>query len=154
MSEDFVFKMMDRAQMNILKYAENVSEEAKMTIPEGFNNNLHWNLGHILAVSDRVVYGLSGREPVLPAAYKTYFAPGTRPSEWQGEPPAWDELIEELRQLPQRFRDSFAGKQNEPLADTNNFAKAETLGDLLMLNVSHMNQHAGFMNALARLNQA
>ncbi|CAM3465836.1 MULTISPECIES: DinB family protein [Saccharibacillus] len=151
MTDEFVFKLMDRAQAGILKYAESASEESRSTIPEGFSNNLHWNLGHILAVSDRVVNGLSGREPVLPAAYATYFAPGTRPSEWQGEPPAWDELIEQLRTLPQRFRDSYAGKQGEPLANTDNFAKAETLGDLLLLNVSHMNQHLGIMNALTRV---
>ncbi|WP_172193655.1 DinB family protein [Saccharibacillus qingshengii] len=154
MTDDFVFKLMDRAQTGILKYAESVSKEARTVIPQGFNNHLYWNLGHILAVSDRVVYGLSGREPVLPSAYATFFAPGTRPSDWQGEPPAWDELIEEMRRLPQRFRESFAGKQGEALASLDNFAKAETLGDLLMLNVTHMNQHMGVMNALARISRS
>ncbi|NGZ74739.1 DinB family protein [Saccharibacillus alkalitolerans] len=151
MTDVYVFKLMDRVQGVILKYAENVSEEARTVVPEGFNNNLHWQLGHIITVSDRVVNGLSGRQPLLPAAYTTFFAPGTKPADWQGEPPAWEELIEAIRELPQRFRDAYADKLDEPLANTDNFAKAETLGDLVMLNVGHMNQHAGMINAMTRV---
>ncbi|GGO01642.1 DinB family protein [Saccharibacillus kuerlensis] len=151
MTEAFVFKLMDRAQASILKYLEDVPEEARKTIPEGFNNNLHWQLGHILAISDRVVNTFSGRELVFPETYAVYFAARTKPAEWQGEPPAWDELIGELEQLPARFREAYADKLDEPLANLDNFAKAETLGDLLTLNVAHMNQHMGIINALTRI---
>lgn len=150
MTDAFVFKMTDRAQAQILKYLEGVPEDARTFVPEGFANHLHWQLGHIVAVADRVVNGLSGRQPVLPSAYATYFAPGTKPAEWEGEPPAWDELIARLQELPQQFREAYAGKLDEKLANQENFAKAETLGDLVALNAGHMQHHSGFINALAR----
>lgn len=151
MTDAFAFKTTERAQAQILKYLESVPEDARTIVPPGFSNNLHWQLGHILTVSDRVVNGLSGRQPVLPEAYATYFAPGTKPADWQGEPPAWEELIESLRGLPQRFRDAYDGKLDEELANKENFAKADTLGDLVALNAGHMQHHGGFINALARV---
>ncbi len=154
MTEAFAFKMTDRAQAQVLKYLEGVPDEARQVIPPGFSNNLHWQLGHILAVADRVVNGLSGRQPVLPAAYAAYFAPGTKPAEWEGEPPAWDELVAELQKLPQRFREAYDGCLDEELANKENFAKAVTLGDLVALNAGHMQHHAGFINALARVVRA
>ncbi|WP_037288118.1 DinB family protein [Saccharibacillus sacchari] len=150
MTDAFAFKMTDRAQAQILKYVEGISEEARTVVPAGFSNHLHWQLGHIVAVADRVVNGLSGRRSVLPAAYATYFAPGTKPAEWEGEPPAWEELLIRLEELPQQFRDAYAGKLDEKLTNRENFAKAETLGDLVTLNAGHMQHHSGFINALAR----
>lgn len=150
MTDAFAFKMTDRAQAQIFKYLEGVSEDARTIVPAGFSNHLHWQLGHIIAVADRVVNGLSGRQPVLPSAYATYFAPGTKPAEWSGEPPAWEELVTRLQELPQQLRDAYAGKLDEKLPNPDNFAKAETLGDLVTLNAGHMQHHAGFINALAR----
>ncbi|MCQ4085413.1 DinB family protein [Saccharibacillus sp. JS10] len=150
MTEAFVFKMTDRAGAQALKYLEGVSEEARTQMPAGYSNNLHWQLGHILTVADRVVNGLSGRQPVYPDTYTTFFGPGTKPADWQGEPPAWDELVANLQSLPQRFREEYEGKFDEGLANKENFAKAETLGDLLWLNAGHMQHHGGFINALAR----
>ncbi|MDO3412295.1 DinB family protein [Saccharibacillus sp. CPCC 101409] len=151
MTNAFVFKLMDRAVNALLKILEDVPENARGIVPDRFNNNLHWQVGHIVTVADRVVNGLSGRTPVFPQEYPAFFAPGTKPADWQGEAPAWDELVAELRGLPDRFRADFGDKPDEPLANPDNFAKAETLGDLLMLNVSHMNNHLGMVNAMARI---
>lgn len=150
MADAFAFKMTDRAQAQILKYLEGISEETRTIVPEGFSNHLHWQLGHVITVADRVVNGLSGRRPVLPEAYAAYFAPGSKPAEWDGEPPAWEELMTRLQELPQQFRDAYAGKLDEKLANQENFAKAQTLGDLVTLNAGHMQHHSGFINALAR----
>ena len=39
---------------------QNLSIELMNKIPEGYNNNLIWNFGHIIAVQQGLCYGLAG----------------------------------------------------------------------------------------------
>lgn len=41
------FKQLDSYRSDILGVLENVTKEEAEIIPQGFHNNIHWNLGHI-----------------------------------------------------------------------------------------------------------
>jgi len=64
---------------NILKIVEPLSMEQLNVIPKGFNNNLIWNLGHVLATQQLLVYGLSGLPTKMDAEIIDRYRKGTKP---------------------------------------------------------------------------
>lgn len=57
-----------------------VPETAADQKPEGFNNTIRWNTGHILTTTD-ALFGLK----MLPENYRELFWQGTKPADWTGE---------------------------------------------------------------------
>lgn len=51
-------------------------------VPEGFNNNIIWNLGHLIAVQQGVCYIRGGVNPVVDEKYIKAYKPGTRPEQF------------------------------------------------------------------------
>ena len=48
-------------------------------VPKGFNNNIIWNMAHLIATQQIVCYRRAGVEPVLDADFINAYAPGSRP---------------------------------------------------------------------------
>jgi hypothetical protein len=88
---------------------------------------------------------LSEQTQVLPANYQTLFAYGTKPADWQKEPPAWDLLIAQLKEQNNRIRESLKDKLELPVKE--NFLKAETIGELIVSTVLHLVNHVGIISA-------
>lgn len=65
-------------------------------IPDGFNNSIRWNLGHLLAAWDHGIFPKLGRERRIPDAYHHMFPSGTSPLD------AWPFLWLALRTLDVR----------------------------------------------------
>ena len=59
-------------------------EEALTTIPEGFNNHILWNVGHLVVTQQVLVYGLSSLQPNVSAEMMGAFRKGTSPRDWCG----------------------------------------------------------------------
>jgi len=49
-------------------------------IPEGFNNNIIWNVAHTLVTHQSLVYRLSGLSMHIPEEWVALFAKGTKPT--------------------------------------------------------------------------
>lgn len=76
---------------NLLK---TTPREELLKIPEGFNNNIWWNIAHVAATQQRLVYGLSGLQFEMPEPIITKFQKGTIP-----DGTATDMEIEEVKKL-------------------------------------------------------
>ena len=49
------------------------------TIPEGFNNNIIWNVAHALVTQQSIMYKLSGLKPHVPQVWIDSYRKGTKP---------------------------------------------------------------------------
>ena len=58
---------------------KNFSLEQLNTVPEGFNNNIIWNVAHALATQQSIMYTLSGLKPVVPQSWIDGYRKGTKP---------------------------------------------------------------------------
>lgn len=149
MREAFLFGMMDRTRERLLLQVEKCPVDKQNIVADRFNNSIQWQLGHILTVTDRLVFGLAGEKCFLPDLYQTFFGNGTKPADWTQEPPAWESIIEQLKEQPSLIRKVHTGKLNAIVKE--NFAKAEVVGELLQFNLSHESTHAGNINAMLKV---
>ncbi len=61
----------------LCKILDHYSLEDLNKIPEGFKNNLFWNIAHVVVTQQLLVYGLSGLEKNIPEAWIELYQKGT-----------------------------------------------------------------------------
>jgi hypothetical protein len=82
------------SRLLLLKFFEEYSIEQLNQIPEGFNNNIIWNLGHIIVAQQGLVYKSSGHTGYISDDMFNLYKPKTKPTGKTNE----DE-IEKLKSL-------------------------------------------------------
>lgn len=68
-----------RVRKFLLNLIADLSPEQLNKTPEGFSNNIIWNLAHLTATQQRICYLRAGLKPVVQEQYITPFIPGTKP---------------------------------------------------------------------------
>ena len=63
----------------IAPFLENYTLEQLNAIPDGFSNNLIWNIGHIIVVQQLLVYNLSGLPMMISDEMISKYRKGTKP---------------------------------------------------------------------------
>jgi hypothetical protein len=48
-------------------------------VPDGFNNNILWNVAHSLVTQQLLIYSLSGVKPLVPESWIDSYRKGTKP---------------------------------------------------------------------------
>ena len=51
-----------QVRKNLLNILQTTSEKDLLTIPDGFNNNIYWNIAHCVAQQQLLCYYLSGNQ--------------------------------------------------------------------------------------------
>lgn len=148
MREVFLSFLVEKGRQRLMDAAAKCPAEARGVVPAGFNNNAHWQLGHIVTIADGLIFGLAGLERTVPAHYRTYFGNGTKPADWDANVPSWEELVGVLQQQSERIL-GLAEKRDAAVKE--NFFKGETLEEALLFNLNHEAVHTGQLSALIRL---
>lgn len=78
----------------LLKFLEGHTLEQLNKIPEGFSNNLIWNIGHMVVVQQMLVYRLSGLPMMISDAMVAKYMKGTKP-----ETNVTQEEVDEIKSL-------------------------------------------------------
>lgn len=78
----------------LLQFLENHSLVQLNKIPEGFANNLIWNIGHIVTVQQMLVYKLSGLSMMISDEMVDTYKKGTKP-----EREITQEEVDEIKKL-------------------------------------------------------
>lgn len=76
---DHTFEINHSSRNVLLKFLENHTLEQLNKIPDGFSNNLIWNIGHIVVVQQMLVYKLSGLKMLISDEMVDKYKKGTRP---------------------------------------------------------------------------
>ncbi|UOE50846.1 DinB family protein [Mucilaginibacter sp. SMC90] len=74
-----IFKNLLDLRTSILQVTEGLTDKQLNEIPDGFNNNIAWNLGHVIATTQTVCYLRSNQAIVLDNLFVDQFKSGTRP---------------------------------------------------------------------------
>ncbi|WP_424237694.1 DinB family protein [Bhargavaea ginsengi] len=155
--EELIFRHMQTVREMTLKCLDETPEEIAGIIPDGFRNNIHWNFGHILFIQERLALEVAGEEMELAAKYPEYFAAGTKPSDWKGEPPSLIEIREELDTQTERLQKLRAGRLDEPLPEpfTNRMGLTFRMtGETLLFSFYHEALHLETIRQMRKLIRA
>ncbi|WP_274365112.1 DinB family protein [Paenibacillus thermotolerans] len=150
MREAYLFERFEKSWAQLLQKVEHCPEDKRGVVPAGCNNNIHWHLGHILSVTDSILFGYTGQTGKVPNEFKGYFGNGTKPADWTGDVPSWETVTALLKEQPGHIRTAFQGKMNEPITKEN-FLKAETVEELLVGVLQHEAGHAGNIGTMLKL---
>lgn len=143
---DTTFKIWETNRKHYLKLIDSYSLEQLNKIPEGFSNNLVWNLGHIIVAQQGLVYRLSGLQINVSAEMNEQYRNGSKPTGTTTQAEV-DELKALLFSLIEKTKaDYTAGKfitYNEYTTGTG--FHLGNINDALEFNNYHEALHMGFM---------
>jgi hypothetical protein len=149
---DYEFSLLRRSRTNFLALMDSVSPEQAATVPAGFNNNILWNAGHVVATQKILCYKLSGLPLGMPDDFIEKLRKGTSPKDWGQSPPDAALIRESLLSSVDQLRDDYkAGRfQNFTPYETSFGIKLETIEEAIRFNNVHESLHLGYAIALKR----
>ncbi|RTY68843.1 DinB family protein [Flavobacterium sp. RSP49] len=121
------------------------------TIPEGFNNNLIWNIGHIIVTQQVLVYKLSGLPMMVSEEMVEKYKKGTKP-----EHIATQEELAEMKDLLfetiNQTKLDFENKNFKNFTEypTSTGYTLESAQDAMAFNDFHEGLHIGIMMSIRK----
>lgn len=112
---NFVADQLGFVRRQAVDYVRDIDDSASEIIPTGLKNNIKWNLGHMYVIHEKFAFQLSGEETKYPAHFSKLFDPGTKPSDWNIEPPTMAQLIDLLTEQIERVETILSGKLKEEI---------------------------------------
>ncbi len=134
-----------------LQITTGLTDEELNTIPEGFNNNIIWNLAHLVAAEQGVCYLRSGAEPRMPMEFCKAYTRGTKPDAQvsAGEIAAIKEMLTATPLM--LMQDLEAGVFANYVAWTTPYGlELKTIEEALQFLLFHEGMHCGYIMALKR----
>jgi hypothetical protein len=87
-------EILKQPRIKILEELQNFSLDQLNDIPAGFNNNIIWNLGHMIAAQQGICYARSGVDKLVSDEFFMAYKPGSKPEKFIDQ--AEYETIKEL----------------------------------------------------------
>ncbi|MBJ6368258.1 DinB family protein [Snuella sedimenti] len=149
---DFTFEVLNNTRRFFKNFIENTSLEDLNKIPKGFNNNVIWNIGHIVVTGQLLAYKLSGLPLMIDDVLVANYMKGTRPERAVSQAEVdeiKDLLFATVKQTEADYKDKkFVNFQEYTVSTTGN-----TLTDIdnaLEFILFHEGMHLGYVMALLR----
>ncbi|WP_309642239.1 DinB family protein [Flavobacterium sp.] len=146
-----VFEITRTSRKVLSEFLKNYTLEQLNTIPTGFNNNLIWNIGHIVVVQQLLVYNLSGLPMMVSDEMIAKYRRGTKPESdvSQDEVDKIQSLLFET--INQTKTDFNAGifKNYEEFTSMSGFTMRNA-EDAMAFNYYHEAMHIGMMMSIRK----
>lgn len=135
-----------------LSLIDELSTDQLNLIPPGFNNNIIWHMGHVVAAQQGVAYLKSGKSLIVSKDIFDEFKPGTKPEKFYSR-----DAVENIKSLFISTLDVFKEDLNSNSFES--FVPFSTrygveLKDIKMVTeflLYHEGLHIGFANALKKI---
>jgi hypothetical protein len=135
----------------LIKSLDELSNEQINKVPEGFNNNLVWQLGHVIVSQQSMAYKRSDNPMIIDDALLQQYKGGTKP-EGAVSQAEYEELKElSAKTLEQFDKDFAAGKfKNYTTFALGTGVEITSIDEALGMLQLHEGMHYGYSQALKR----
>ena len=145
--------IMRGARLFMINLIDGISIEDLNEIPVGFNNNIAWNFGHVVATQQILCYRNAGVTPVIQDEFIDKYKSGTRPEGYIDEK-EFKIIKENLIQAIDRFeQDSTKNMfENYNAFDLKSYpgVRIKDISDAAKFVCFHDGLHVGYSMALKR----
>ena len=138
-------------RQRVTDLARSLSDEEFFAIPNGFNNSIAWNVGHIFVTHQLLCYKLSNLPMHISDETCDLLKKGSTPREWN-ETPSREALIDPLVPLAEQFeKDAQQGVFKEfNTYTTSAGVELNNVETAFAFNCWHEGLHLGYVMALRR----
>lgn len=145
--------IMRGARKFLINLIDGISIEKLNEIPAGFNNNLAWNIGHVIANQQILCYRNAGVKPVIEEEIIDKYKTGTRPEGFIEEK-EFKVLIQYLLETIDKFEKDSATNmfENYKAFDLKSYpgVRLKNISDAAKFVTFHDGLHVGYSMALKR----
>ena len=148
----FTLEVLTNTRKFFNKFLENMSLDDLNAIPKGFNNNIIWNIGHILVTQQLLAYKLSGLSMMVSESLIAKYMKDTKP---EGDVSQTE--VEEIKELLfATIEKTKADYNNNAFNNFNTYTVSTTGNTLTNIDESfefilfHEGMHLGYIMALSR----
>jgi len=146
------FNILRKVRELVLRTIDGLTLEQLHTIPEGFKNNIAWNVAHLVVTQQLLHYRLSGKDCLIPENLIEENRKGTSPtSKFTQE--EFDGVIELLKSLPDALevdynKGVFTAYKEYP---TSTGFVLDSVDTAIAFNNMHESLHLGVIMSLKKL---
>ncbi len=149
----FILDVLSNTRQMLKHTIENNTLEDLNKVPEGFNNNIIWNIGHIIVTEQLLAYKLSGLELSLSEDLVNKYRKGTKP-----EGDVSQEEVNEIKTLLKSTIEKTKADYDKGIfQDYHEYTVSTTGNTLTNINDAfdfiafHEGMHMGYILALLRV---
>ncbi|MDQ6600699.1 DinB family protein [Bacillus salipaludis] len=155
--KNYIFKQLRFVRKNTINFVPEINDEASLFIPEGFNNNIKWNIGHIYVVQEKFAYYFINEKMIIPNNFSELFTTGTSPTNWGNQTlPTISELIQLLKNQIDRIEQALEFRLKEVIEKpftTSTGLTLSTIEELLSFCLYHEGMHFATIKSYQRIIQ-
>ncbi|MEO1518005.1 MAG: DinB family protein [Bacteroidota bacterium] len=146
------FQMLRATRQNAIRLVADCNMDQLNHIPAGFNNNLIWNLGHMLVTQQLLCYRLSQTPCLVEDEMIARYRKGTRP-EGRIEEEEWTFIRQQLISSVGAMTQDHASGRFGPYKSysTSYGVTLDSIDEAIHFNNMHEAMHLGTMLALKKL---
>ena len=146
------FDILTKTRAIVLYYIKELSLDQLHIIPDGFNNNIAWNIAHLVVTQQLLHYKLSGNDCLVSDELIAAYQKGTSPT-LKFSQQAFDEVLELFQGLPSTLEEDFeAGIFKEYSAyKTSTGFVIDSMEKAIIFNNFHESLHLGVIMSLKKL---
>ncbi|SNR17461.1 DinB family protein [Tenacibaculum jejuense] len=146
------FDILRKSRELVLKRIEGLTHEQLHKIPEGFNNNIAWNVAHLVVTQQLLHYKLSGLQCLIPDDLIEKYRKGTAPTEELSEE-EFEEVKELLAGLPDTLEEDYKEGIFKEYTEypTSTGYVLSSIDNAIAFNNLHEGIHLGAIMALSKL---
>ncbi|TFB21378.1 DinB family protein [Filobacillus milosensis] len=144
---EVLFNQLETYRQELLNSVINVTKEEAEVIPEGFNNNIRWNLGHIY-LDQYMWIKILTKDNLYSERFNQSFGFGTTPSDFNAETPSFEELKLLLKDQTYKIKKLYGDRLEEEFQPTE--MGMYTIEQVLIRTVFHEGMHTQAINDLKK----
>jgi len=146
------FSIIKKTRVNFLNSIEDLTIDQLNEIPQGFNNNIIWNLGHLIRSQQVLCYSLGSETPLVDMDLVTKYGRGTKPEGFIDESELnyiKENLVSNIEDLEADYLKGLF--KNFTSYTTSYGVELTNISDAIKFIVAHEGLHFGYSMALKRL---